>query len=56
MDAFASYKVVQAQVEAAVKAGSLEPEQAKKILSDAKREYSTQSYNRRIEAENRLIK
>ena len=56
MNSFVSFKIIEAQVEAAVKSGNLTREQAKKIVTEARENYSKQTYNRKIEAVNRMQK
>jgi urease accessory protein UreF len=56
MNSFVSFQIIEAQVEAAVKSGNLTREQAKKIMTEARENYSKQTYNRKIEAVNRMQK
>lgn len=56
MDSLASFEMIKAQVEDAVKAGKLPTEQAAKIIREAREAYRSEAYNRRVDAENRYIK
>jgi hypothetical protein len=49
IDSYNSFKAIEKQIDASVKAGTLEKERAFAILKEARKNYKNDSYNREME-------